>query len=95
MTMHARSPHPSADLPFPGYAPLDIAQDAFAQEPLDDSPFPSALSWSADDLVEAVRMPLHKEVFAPSANDAHLHRPRRTLRFLATPPLATRFRIGG
>lgn len=87
--MHARIPQ-SADLPFPGYAPLDIAH-----EQLDASPFPSALSWSADDLVEAVRMPLHQQVFAPSANDARLHRPRRTLRFVATPPLATRFRIGG
>ena len=27
--------------------------------------------------------------------DARLHRPRRTLRFLALPPLAHRFRIGG
>ena len=88
--MHARNPHPSADLPFPGYAPLDIAHESF-----EDSPFPAAPSWSADDLVEAVRVPLHQHVFAPSANDARLHRPRRTLRFLATPPLATRFRIGG
>lgn len=92
--MSARIPQ-STDLPFPGYAPLDIAHERIAHAPLDDSPFPSALSWSADDLVEAVRMPLHRHVFAPSANDARLHRPRRALRFLATLPLATRFRIGG
>lgn len=94
--MHARIP--LSDLPFPGYAPLDIAHEPCADrfdDQLDGGPFPSALSWSADDLVEAVRMPLHREVFAPSANDARLHRPRRTLRFLATPPLAARFRIGG
>lgn len=80
----------SADLSLPDHATTDIEHAR-----LDDSPFPSALSWSADDLVEAVRLPLHHEVFAPSANDARLHRPRRTLRFLATPPLAHRFRIGG
>ena len=83
-------PPTSVDLPFPGYAPLDIAHEC-----PDDGPFPSALSWSADDLVEAVRMPLHMEVFAPSANDARLHRPRRRLHFLASPSLPTRFRIGG
>lgn len=94
MNAHRLLSPQSADLPFPGYAPLDIEQPR-SEDLLDDGPFPSALSWSADDLVEAVRMPLHKEVFAPSANDARLHRPRRTLRFLATPPLATRFRIGG
>lgn len=93
--MHAHTPlspvlPQSTDTPFPGYAPLDIER-----EPLDENPFPSALPWSADDLVEAVRIPLHRVVFTPSANDARLHRPRRTLRFLATPPLATRFRIGG
>ncbi|MBX3713723.1 MAG: hypothetical protein KF800_17315 [Lysobacter sp.] len=95
--MHARSPQSpqSADLPFPGYAPLDIAPDTFAHDQRDDGAFPSALSWSADDLAEAVRLPLHEEVFAPSANDARLHRPRRTLRFLAAPPLTARFRIGG
>lgn len=87
--MHARIPQPT-DLPVPGYAPLDIEH-----EPFDNGPFPSGLSWSVDDLVEAVRLPLHRVVLTPSANDACLHRPRRTLRFLATPPLATRFRIGG
>jgi hypothetical protein len=66
-----------------------------AHEQPDDSVFPSAPSWSADDLVEAVRIPLHQQVFVPSANDARLHRPGRALRFLAPPPLATRFRIGG
>lgn len=93
--MSARIPQ-SADLPFPGYAPLDIAHEHGAHEQPDDSSvFPPALCWSADDLVEAVRVPLHQQVFAPSANDARLHRPRRTLRFLATPPRAIRFRIGG
>lgn len=92
--MHVQSPQPipsnATDLPFPGYAPLDIEHDHFA-----DSAFPTALGWSADDLVEAVRLPPHQQVFAPSANDAQLHRPRRRLQFLATPSMPPRFRIGG
>ena len=103
--MHARIPQPSADLPFPGYAPLDIANeppphdlpahDALSHDPFPAGPFSPRMVWSADDLVQAVRLPLHREAFAPSANDARLHRPRRTLRFAATPALAPRFRVGG
>lgn len=74
---------------------LDTAHDMLASDPFPSSPFSPRMVWSADDLVEAVRLPLHCVAFAPSANDARLHRPRRTLRFLATPPLSARFRIGG
>jgi len=87
--MHAQIPL-SAAPSRPGADPLDIAHDPFPS-----GPFSPRLVWSVDDLVQAVRVPLHRETFAPSANDARLHRPRRTLRFLATPPLAHRFRIGG
>lgn len=69
---------------------LDITHDPFPC-----GPFSPHMVWSADDLVEAVRLPLHCEAFAPSANDARLHRPRRALRFLVAPSLAQRFRIGG
>lgn len=82
--MHAQIPQPCRS------EMLDIAHDPFPS-----SPFSPRMVWSADDLVEAVRLPLHCEAFAPSANDARLHRPRRTLRFLDTPQLAHRFRIGG
>ena len=86
--MHAQIPQPCRS------ESADTAHDT-ASDPVPSSPFSPRMVWSADDLVEAVRLPLHCEAFAPSANDARLHRPRRTLRFLATPPLAARFRIGG
>ncbi len=84
LSCRSADPSPSCD------APLDTAHDPFPC-----GPFSPRMVWSADDLVEAVRLPLHCEAFAPSANDARLHRPRRTLRFAATPALAPRFRVGG
>lgn len=61
-------------------------------------PFLVHHGWSAQDLTDAVRWsppPLHRFDFAPSANDAATHRPRRGGSFLAMPLLPPRFRIGG
>lgn len=61
-------------------------------------PFLSVLNWSTQELIDAVRWsppPLHRFDFAPSANDAASHRPRRGGSFLATPQWPSRFRIGG
>ncbi len=61
-------------------------------------PFLFDLNWSAQALIDAVSgtMPsLHRFAFAPSANDAAMHRPRRRASFVAMPPLPSRFRIGG
>lgn len=71
-----------------GSGPSDSAHDAFL----------SRREWSAQALTDAVRWsppPLHRFDFAPSANDAARHRPRRGGGFLATPQLPSRFRIGG
>lgn len=69
-------------------APLDFAADAafdaFALSP----------PWAADDLAQAMPAPLHRFDFAPSANDAAMHRPRRGGSFLRATPLPPRFRIG-
>ncbi|MES2671892.1 MAG: hypothetical protein V4673_15945 [Pseudomonadota bacterium] len=67
---------------------FDIASD----------PFLVHHSWSAQELADAVRWsppPLHRFAFAPSANDAASHRPRRGGSFLAMPQWPSRFRIGG
>ncbi len=61
-------------------------------------PFLVHQGWSAQDLADAVRWsppPLHRFDFAPSANDAASHRPRRGGSFLAIPQWPSRFRIGG
>lgn len=61
-------------------------------------PFLVHQGWSAQELTDAVRWsppPLHRFAFAPSANDAATHRPRRGGSFLAMPQLPSRFRIGG
>lgn len=61
-------------------------------------PFLFHQGWSAQELTDAVRWsppPLHRFDFAPSANDAATHRPRRGGSFLAMPQLPPRFRIGG
>ena len=67
---------------------------------LDAAPDPFLIhqGWSAQDLTDAVRWsppPLHRFDFAPSANDAASHRPRRGGSFLAIPQWPSRFRIGG
>ena len=62
------------------------------------APFLFPSNWSAQELTDAVRWsppPLHRFDFAPSANDAATHRPRRGGSFLALAPLPPRFRIGG
>ncbi len=61
-------------------------------------PFLVHQGWSAQELADAVRWsppPLHRFAFAPSANDAATHRPRRGGSFLAMPQWPARFRIGG
>lgn len=61
-------------------------------------PFLVRQGWSAQDLTDAVRWSppsLHRFDFAPSANDAASHRPRRGGSFLAIPQWPSRFRIGG
>ena len=61
-------------------------------------PFLVHQGWSAQDLTDAVRWsppPLHCFAFAPSANDAATHRPRRGGSFLTMPQWPPRFRIGG
>ena len=61
-------------------------------------PFLVHQGWSAQELTDAVRWsppPLHRFAFAPSANDAATHRPRRGGSFLAMPQWPSRFRIGG
>ena len=67
---------------------LDVASD----------PFLFDLNWSAQQLTDAMckALPsLRRFAFAPSANDAASHRPRRRASYVAIPPLPTRFRIGG
>ncbi|MBN8213374.1 MAG: hypothetical protein J0M09_10680 [Xanthomonadales bacterium] len=67
---------------------LDVAAD----------PFLFDLNWSAQELTDAMCSsiaPLHHFAFAPPANDAAMHRPRRRAGYVAIPPLPARFRIGG
>ena len=67
-----------------------------------DTPSPDATTafaphWNADALVAAIPRrppPLRCVVLAPSANDAVLHRPRRTVSFAPPQTLPPRFRIG-
>ncbi len=79
--------------------PADAPIDGDATNPGNASdPFLSALSWSAQELIDAVRWsppPLHRFDFAPSANDAASHRPRRGGSFMAMPQWPSRFRICG
>lgn len=61
-------------------------------------PFLFDLNWSAQDLTDAMSRclaSLHHFAFAPSANDAAMHRPRRRASYVAIAPLPARFRIGG
>ncbi len=69
-------------------ASLDVVPD----------PFLFDLNWSAQELTDAMcrsLAPLHHFAFAPSANDAEMHRPRRRTSYVAIAPLPSRFRIGG
>jgi hypothetical protein len=78
----------SFDNTFTEVVPLDIVPE----------PFLFDLNWSAQELIDAMcrSLPsLHRFTFAPSANDAATHRPRRRGSFLALPPLPSRFLIGG
>jgi len=62
-----------------------------------DNVVPFVPHWNADALAAAIPRrppPLHSVVLAPSANDAVLHRPRRTVSFAPAPTLPSRFRIG-
>ncbi len=89
----------------PGFTHSDSIRSDNERIALDSSgfdrpsdPFLSVLNWSAQELTDAVRWsppPLHRFDFAPSANDAAPHRPRRGGSFLAIPQLPSRFRIGG
>ena len=60
---------------------------------------PFVLHWDADALTDAMLRlrppPLRSVVFAPSANDAEHHRPRRTGSFIPAQPVLPHFRIGG
>ncbi len=79
---------PSLDSIFDASIALDVVPD----------PFLFDLNWSAQELTDAACRwlpPLRRFGFAPSANDAALHRSRRRTRFLAVPPLPPRFRVGG
>ena len=69
-------------------AALDVVPDSFLFD----------LNWSAQELTDAMcgsLSSLHHFAFAPSANDAAMHRPRLRASYLAIPPLPARFRIGG
>jgi len=69
-------------------AALDVVPD----------PFLFDLNWSAQELTDAMcgsLTSLHRFAFAPSANDAAMHRPRRRASYVAVAPLPARFRIGG
>lgn len=61
------------------------------------SPDTLAPHWNADALAAAIPRrppPLRSVVLAPSANDAVLHRPHRTVSFAPPQTLPPRFRIG-
>ena len=72
--------------------PVDAALDVVPD------PFLFDLNWSAQELTDAMCRTiasLHHFAFAPSANDAAMHRPRRRASYVAIAPLPARFRIGG
>ncbi len=62
-----------------------------------DTLAPFVTHWNADALAAAIPRrppPLRTVVLAPSANDAVLHRPRRSVSFAPPQTLPPRFRIG-
>lgn len=76
---------------------LENSRTDFALDVVPD-PFLFDLNWSAQELTDAMcgsLSSLHRFAFAPSANDAVMHRPRRRASYAAIPPLPARFRIGG
>ena len=60
--------------------------------PLD---YPFDLHWTAQDLADAMVIPLHDIDVTPPANDARAHRPRphRLFRYASSAP-QSRFRVG-
>lgn len=75
---------------------VDTANDTGLNVAAD--PFLFDLNWSAQELTDAMCRTissLHDFAFAPSANDAAMHRPRRRASYVAIAPLPARFRIGG
>lgn len=82
----------------PDNTPFDSSHSHNSRFDTATDPFLVHQGWSAQDLTDAVRWsapPLHRFDFAPSANDAATHRPRRGGSFLAMPQWPSRFRIGG
>lgn len=82
----------------PDNTPFDSSHSDNSRFDTATDPFLVHQGWSAQDLTDAVRWsppPLHRFDFAPSANDAATHRPRRGGSFLAMPQWPSRFRIGG
>jgi hypothetical protein len=78
----------SLDNAFADSVPLDLVPE----------PFLFDLNWSAQALINAVngkQSPLPYFQTKLSANDAHMHHPRRCWSFLVLSPMPSRFRIGG
>lgn len=70
----------------------DVSSLSLHDMPLD---YPFDLHWTAQDLADAVVIPLHAIDDTPPANDARAHRPRphRLFRYANTAP-QSRFRVG-